>query len=363
MKICYIITDLEMGGAETQVIALAKSLHGRGNKIVFIVLTGEGLAYPLPSGIFIVRLNMRKTLCSFLESYFKARRVLEKFKPDVIHSHMIHANIFARLLRISTPMKRLVCTAHNTNEGGWFRMLAYRCTDIFADLSTNVSQEAVDRFVSVGAVRRRRMIAVYNGIDTNSFIYSDDDRYRVRTELNIGDDAKLLLSVGRLVKEKDYPNLLLAFSRVVKKKEHIKLAIVGEGRLRSELYQKAKNLGIEANVIFLGIRHDIPAVMCACDLFILPSEYEGFALVVAEAMSCGRIIIATDCGGVAEVVGEDGFLVPIHDSQHLALAIQEGLCLSIAERKRRSEMARARILQKYSLESAINRWLDIYIAS
>lgn len=98
----------------------------------------------------------------------------------MINSHLVHANILTRLLRLAAPLPRLVSSAHNTNEEGCGRMVAYRLTDRLADISTNVSEEAVAAFEQQGALRRGRMIAIHNGIDTEAFTFDPAGRERVR---------------------------------------------------------------------------------------------------------------------------------------------------------------------------------------
>ncbi|WP_265505047.1 glycosyltransferase, partial [Providencia rustigianii] len=172
-------------------------------------LTDTLIIKPQKSEVKIDCLNLKKSLFGFIKAYFSARKIIIKIKPDVVHSHMIHANIFARLLRISTPMKFLVSTMHNKNEGGRLRMLSYRFTDFLADISTNVSQEAVDEFLEKKAVTPNKIRTQYNGIDTTKFTFSQKSRISIKSELNISENDIVFLSVGRLTKAKDYPNLLV----------------------------------------------------------------------------------------------------------------------------------------------------------
>src|SRR5690606_23776011 len=99
--------------------------------------------------------------------------------------------------------------------------------------------------------------------------------------------------------------------------------------------------------------HDVPRLMSAADVFVLSSAWEGFGLVAAEAMACERVVVATDCGGVREVVGEAGYLVPTRNSQALAAALTNAISLSIAEKSRLGRRARQRVEAHYSLDQAI----------
>lgn len=347
-----------MGGAEHVVVNLADTLVARGHQVKIAYLAGEALVLPKDKSIEVIAIGM-KGKAGFLSAYFKLRALVKAFQPDVVHSHMVHANLISRLLRLTVKIPKLVCTAHNTNEGGQLRMLAYRITDKLADISTNVSQEAVNEFVAKGAVKPGRMLAIANGIDVNTFYYNSHARDTIRNELGIS-DKKMLLAVGRLDVQKDYPNLLHAIERLAQQRDDFKVFIVGDGALRSELSALVKTMNIEGMVEFLGIRRDVPALMSATDLFVLPSAWEGFGLVVAEAMACERVVVATDCGGVKEVVGDDGFTVPAGNSGALANMINTVLGMDPVDLTQLGVNARERIVQEYSLSKSTDSYLNIY---
>ena len=360
MKICLLVTGLQVGGAERQVVDLADIFVRRGHSVLLIVLTGDEKISPQSAEVKTICLKANKSPFSLLVAYLRARAIIRDFSPDVVHSHMVHANIFARLLRLCTPMKRLISTAHNVNEGGILRIFAYRITDWIPDISTNVSEEAVEAFIRKGATKKGRMIAVYNGVDTEKFAFSDEARTRIRSQFQIPDNAIMLLAAGRLHEQKDYPNLLAAFSRVLQKRTDCFLYIAGEGPLEGKLKRLSIDLGVASNVSFLGVRNDIPDLMSAADIFVLASTYEGFSLVMAEAMSCEMPVVATDCGGVAEVVGDCGYLVPVGNAPALAQKIEEAIALDEGAKRTLGKKARERIVTKYSLESAATRWEALY---
>lgn len=362
VNILYLITGLGMGGAEKQTVLIANKMREAGHNVMIISLTGETLVKP-DDGIQLNELKLEKTPFSLFNGLFKVRRIIKEFQPDVVHSHMYHANIFARILRIFTKIPTLICTAHNTNEGSYFRMLAYKYTDKLASLSSNVSQDAVDSFIRKGASSANRMIVVSNGIDTSQFDFSLNERIEKRSELGIFDNTPMLLSVGRLTEAKDYPNLLSAYSLLVKNTNSQKiplLFIVGTGHLEGHLKSMSKEFGIEEYVTFLGQRDDIRELMCATDIFVLSSEWEGFPLVITEAMACKKIIVATDAGGITEALGDCGSIVPIKDPNSLAQEINKMINLSDKEKEVLGNNVRERIVKTNSIEKIIERWISIY---
>jgi len=360
MNVILLITGLGMGGAERQVCDLADQFAHNGHSVLLISMTGETINRPLSVKVLVEELNMTKTPMGFIKAYSQALRLINQFKPDVVHSHMVHANLFARLLRFTGKIKKLICTSHSSNEGGLGRMLAYRLTDSLCDLSTNVSQEAVNISITRRAAPADRIIAMHNGIDTARFTFNSEYRVTLRKQLTLSDNTPLILAVGRLTEAKDYPNLLTAFSLLPSDLRHVQLAIIGTGEEQSTIESLAAQLGLTSRIHFLGLQRNVHEWMNAADVFVLSSAWEGFGLVVAEAMACERVVVATDCGGVKEVVGDCGILVPPKNSAALAQGLDEGLKLSQESAKAKGLLARERIIASYSLRAQAERWLELY---
>ncbi|PUR01236.1 glycosyl transferase [Acinetobacter schindleri] len=360
MKILYVITGLGQGGAERVVCDLADQMHQRGHNVKIAYLTGDILTKPRYSEIELIKINLNSLLL-FPFAYIKLSQVIKMFRPDVVHSHMVHANIFTRLIRVVTPIKKLICTAHNSDEGGQLRMFMYRVTHNLADLTTNVSNEAVQAFIEKKAVPDSDIITTYNGIDLSRFFYHSEAKNKILNELKINTNSYLILAVGRFSGQKDYPNLLHAFKALKNKSiVDIKLIIAGDGELRSEIESIIDELGLKQEVFLLGRRNDIPDLMSAADLFVLSSKYEGFGLVVAEAMACKTLVVATDCGGVAEVLDNNQFLVPPSNSNALAEKIQHALSLSQEEKNKNIIKNLCHIEKNFSLEKIVEKWIYLY---
>ncbi|HAW22580.1 MAG TPA: glycosyl transferase family 1 [Pseudomonas sp.] len=359
MKILMVITGLGIGGAERQVIDLAERLSQLGSTVKIAYLTGPVLVQPIMHNIELIPLHAEKSVLGLFYAKRRLVALVNGFRPDVVHSHMVHANLLARLARIFSKRTRLVCTAHSTDEGGRLRMLAYRVTDPLADLSTNVSAQAVAQFRRKGAVPSGKMIPVSNGIDTQKFKYDVIARRQIRSQY-CALESQVIVAVGRLHEAKDYPNLIRAFLVVSQNVPKACLWIVGEGHLRSSLERLISDLGVSNKVMLFGSRHDISSILSAADVFVLSSAWEGFGLSVAEAMAAERVIVATDCGGVAEVLGNAGFIVPPQDSARLAGSLTKALQLTEQEAYAYGVRARERVTELFSLDSVVDKWVRIY---
>ena len=351
MKILYVITGLGLGGAEKVVCDLADQMNILGHQVKIAYLTGDALVKPNSSEIEIIALSLNSASV-FLKSSKKYKNLIRKFKPDIVHAHMVHANIFARINRIGCNIPKLICTAHNSNEGGKVRMLAYKYTNFLSDINTNVSQEASASLVKKGAFNSEKLITVYNGIDLEKF-----------NSINTSKNPKelIFLSVGRFNDQKDYPNLFKAI-QILKNKttEKLKFYIAGDGDLREQLEQLIIDLSISDYVVFLGKRSDIPHLLNKANYFVLSSKHEGLPTVVIEAMACGTFVIATDCGGSAEILGDTGILVPTENSEALANAMSDALTYSKEDIRLNGLKARKRVEDLFSLEASVEKWLSLY---
>lgn len=358
MKILFVITGLGMGGAEHVVVNLADELVKLGHEVKIAYLTGDVLVSPKSFDVELISISMSGAR-DFAHGYIKLRRFIKKFKPDVVHSHMYHSNIISRLLRLTTNIPKVISTAHSSNEGGKARMLAYRMTDRLADISTNVSEEAVKSYVLKKAVKSDRMISIPNGVDTTNFFFNAIDRKEIRKQLNIA-DKKMILCVGRLDEPKDYPNLFSAISMLKNSRQDFKVYIVGDGPLKNELGTMVNNLNIENYIVFLGVRCDINALMSAADIYVMSSAWEGLPMAILEAMACERFIVATDCGGIREAIGASGIVVEPKNHIQLSAKLDEALSMSVENRLKYGKLARQRIVDNYSLNANTSLYLSLY---
>ncbi len=362
MRILYLITGLGGGGAEKIVIDLADQMSQLGHCVKIAYLKGSVVVRPKNTEIELIYLGL-ENLTKVKFSYKNYKKIVLDFKPDVVHAHMVHANIFARISRRFLSVPRLICSAHSNNEGGKFRMLAYKYTHNLSDITTNVSKNASLSFEKLGAVPENGIVTVYNGIDLSKFEKSNKDNW-LKNEINVSESTPLFLSVGRFHEAKDYPNLLRAFSIFKKsstfKEKQPKLIIAGDGELRKEIEALINTLNLQSNVILLGRREDIPALLNMSDFFVLSSKYEGLPTVVIEAMACETYVIATDCGGSAEIMGKTGKLVPIQNAEALSKAFNDVLMLEESDKAKNNSDARNRVEEYFSLSSSVQKWLKLY---
>lgn len=318
MKILLLITGLGMGGAEKIVCELAEKLYESGQDVNIVYFIGEIKRRPIYKEIKIYKMPLKLNL-SVLKTFINLKKLVDQIKPDVIHSHMFHANLIARLIKIYNSNIRIICSSHSNFEGGRVRMALYRLTENLCDIHTNVSQNAANALESAGAVKTKRIIPVHNGININKYKNLSREKEAIINEFRIPKERNIILTIGRIDTPKDYPNLINAFNLILVERKDFHLIIVGDGPQRKRIEEMVQSLNLYEYVTFTGIRNDIPEIINACDLFVSSSAWEGFGLAILEAMICNKPIVATKTDGAMELLS-DAHLVECRN--HVALAIK-----------------------------------------
>lgn len=361
-NILFLITGFDYAGAENQIVQLCRGFRAKNYRILIVSMI-KPVAYldELKAlGVEMQSLHMNKGVPD-PRALLKLRRIIRDFKPDIVHSHLVHANIMARVVRLIVNIPVLICTAHSINEGGTFREWMYRITDPLCDLTTNVSQEAVNRYVQIKAAPKHKIIYVPNGIDLDQFAGNEQDYSDIRSELDLG-AAFIWLAAGRFVPEKDYSNMVKAFSIIASHYPDSRLLIAGIGEEREAIERLSSELGLERQIRFLGIRKDIPKLMRAVDAYVLSSKWEGLPIVLLEAAASGLPIVATNVGGNGEVVHREinGYLVASENEKELADSMELLMAKSAGERRQMGERGKDYIESHYNIKRIIERWEQIY---
>lgn len=359
--IAFVVPTLDrIGGAERQVMLLAKGLQRRGWQVSVVALSGTGenaAAELIATGVDFYSLQMRKGLAD-PRGWIRFHHWLRREAPGVVHAHLPHAAWLARWSRLAAPVRVLVDTLHSSSTGTIGRRLGYRASAWLPDRVTAVSQAVADAHRAATMVRPNRFSILPNGVDAEAWQPDAAARATLRHELSL-DREFLWLTAGRLDPVKDYPTLLRAMVGVF---EQARLVIAGGGPLESELRNLSKQLGLESRVRFLGFEPDVRRWMQAADGFVLSSRWEGLPMALLEAAACALPAVATDVPGTREAVahGNTGILVrPGND-----LALQAGMTKLMqtapGERTQMGHRARQRVIDRFSLEFVLNRWESLY---
>ena len=301
-----------------------------------------------------------------LSAPLRLARLLKEIQPDVLHTHMPHADLFGpiagRLARgHHGPL--ILSTRHNDDafrSSRWYSASAFlfmRMVDHLIAISDAVKKNVYlcDR------LPESKVTTIHYGFASQNFL-SHRRPKEVRLECGVQEEAPLAGIVARLAEQKNHQMLLAAWQQVISRLPEARLLIVGDGPLRSELTQQVDAYGMGDSVIFLGWRNDIADLHHAFDLFVLSSKHEGFGLVLLEAMAAQKPIVATRVSAIPEVVkdGETGLLVSPTDATALAMAIHEVLA-SPERAKKMGQAGHKRLKSHFTVERMADKTYDLYL--
>jgi glycosyltransferase involved in cell wall biosynthesis len=355
MRIAHISTQRGWGGGEQQASLLVQGLARRGHHSL-ILARGDGE--------FGRRMAAAGMTCApilgggrSLWAMWQIRRQLALWRPDVVHFHDPHALSGAGLACCGLPIPARIASRKVSFpiRSGW------RYTR-FADRVICVSQ-AVQRCCQDCGIAGDRLRVVYDGVDPTAA--QAGDRERGRASVGASPAEVLLLAVGSLSETKGHQYLLAALPAVFAAHPHVRLLVAGDGPLRGTLTRQASTLGLSHAVRFLGHRLDVPDLVQAADLFVLPSLAEGMCSTLVDVMLSGRPIVASDVGGVPEVLGAGegeepvGRLVAPGDVPGLASAICESLA-ETAGLAGQLARARERALRLFAADRMVDETLAVY---
>ena len=363
IKILYLITGLKTGGAEIVLYNIVKGLDKtRFEPLVVSIIPIIEIGQRIKKlGIPILSLNVKFKYNPSI--FFRLISILKKENPQILHSHLFHAIFLGRVVGRICNVPIIISSIHSEYVGGFLRNRLLQTTGKLDDVVTIVSQKAKEKMVEARAISAGKTIVIYNGIDINRFKFQDrKKREKTRKELNLKGSDKVLISVGRLFKAKGYPYLIEAIKILKKKYPEIVLLILGEGEKRIELEKQIRESNLTKNIFLLGRKDNVLLYLNASDIFVLASLWEGFGLVVTEAMACSLPVVATNVGGIPEIVEDkhSGFLVESKNPLALAKKIDHVLSLNPEIRRKMGEIGRKIAEENFSLDKMVKNYENLY---
>jgi glycosyltransferase involved in cell wall biosynthesis len=314
------------------IVNLAQALVERGLRVDLVLATAQGVFLDqLPPEVRVVDLRAGRLVRSLLP----LARYLRRTQPRILVSSMTHANLIALwAARLAGQRTRVMVTVHNTMSestpdgpglAGRLSLPLLRAFYPWADSIVAVSRGAADDLARTTGLPRERVEVIYNPVITPA-ILAQARRVPDHPWFAPG-QPPVVLGVGRLTRQKDFPTLIRAFAEV-RRSCPARLIVLGEGEDRSSLERLIAELGVGEDVALPGFRDDALAFMAASALFVLSSAWEGLPTVLIEALAAGTRVVSTDCpSGPREILqdGRLGALVPVGDASALARAMLDTL--------------------------------------
>ncbi|NOZ63732.1 MAG: glycosyltransferase [Caldiserica bacterium] len=323
IRILYLITDLDIGGAEKNLYYLASHLDRRKFSVRVISLQGEGEIAELlkKEGIYIYPYGAKskKNFTTFPLHLFKA---LKEFKPHLMHTFLFHANFTGRIIGRLAGVPCIISSVRVMEKEKRWHIWLERWSKNLIDREICVCRAVKDFRKEEIGIKEDKLAVIYNGLDPEKI--KTVIPYP-REKLGASEKTFLIGTVSRLEKQKGLPYLFEAIKILSRENPDIILLIVGKGEEERKLKEKVKGMKLENKVIFLGFRRDVLPILASLDLFVLSSLWEGFPNALLEAQALGIPAVATGVGGTGEIIreGESGIIVPPGDSKMLARGISE----------------------------------------
>lgn len=287
---------------------------------------------------------------------------------QIVHTHISKSGVLGRLAARAAGVPGIVHTYHGDVFQSYFSpgrsrlLLAFeQMAGAVSDRLIEVSAATMSRHLAYGIASSERFVLIPNGIDLSAWGRPRQEASALRARLGIPAEVPVIGTVAMLVPIKRLDVLLAAAERVATRRPDALFVIAGDGALRRTLEAQAAASGLSSRVRFLGLREDLPSLMSAFDILALSSDAEGCPTAPMEAMAAGRPVVATDVGGVSEVVdhGQTGLLVPRRDPDRLAEAI---LSLLDSPNRRAAMGTRGRqvVRERYSASAMVDRVDRLY---
>lgn len=363
IRIAYVIGELGKGGAEYQLHQLLLALdRPRFLPRVFVLAAGGHWTGPIRDlGIDVEELPRHGG--ADVRRLLRLRAAVKAFAPHVLHTIRWSGNTYGWLASVGLGIPLVIAAERVRYETRpWQRVVTDRLLDPLTDAYLVNSSSIADGLVARERVARGKIHVVHNGIDLGTMPPFVPDRTAARVAAGFAPERRLVAQVGRLIEQKDFPTFLRAAVRIAAEVPDVDFLVVGDGALRPSLEADARALGLGERVRFTGLRHDVPALLGGVDVLTLTSTFEGLPNAVLEAMATGAVAVATDVGGVRELVvpGETVFVVPARAPEAVADAVVRVLC-DPALARRLAVAARRRLETEFSVEQLARRTEAAYV--
>ena len=360
LRLAQVVTRMDIGGVPDHVMTLVGEL--RHDFDITVICGGlddihrRDLAM---MDVAVASVPFRRLLSPIadIQAFLALFALYRSRKFDIVHTHMSKAALIGSLAALCARVPAVVNTAHNL---GFIALPNHALKFLFWIYDFVLFRSTVDAVITVSAKVRERIVetrllppakvfAVHNGMAGRKMEVSEGSAAARRAEFAVSAGEILIVSVARLVWFKGLSTLISAMPLLLAKCPGVRIVVAGEGPLREALTKQAEDLGVGGRLMLVGERRDIPAVLSAADIFVLPSVSEGLPISIMEAMAAGKPVVATDVGGVAELVGhnETGLLVAPRAPAALADALAQ-LALDPPRRTAMGTAAKRRLAADFS---------------
>ncbi|MEZ9747785.1 glycosyltransferase [Vibrio splendidus] len=367
MKVCHIIINLNIGGAELMLKRLVERENNHKHLVVTLLDGGVLKDTLTDSGVKVYSLNIRR-LIDLPGKFILLCRILRTHNVNVVQTWMYHSDIFGGIAGKVCGIKKIIWNVRNTDLQGrgkintLFRKICGLCSYFLPNKVIYVSNSARKSHEYSGYDKSKGKV-IYNGFDLDKYSFSQANRKEYREKIEVNNDDYLIFSVGRFTKAKDHITFIDMIIKLRQVNPSVKGVLVGRGL--SNCNEKIMHMiGNEiGGFILLGERGDISSLLCSADLFCLHSRTEGFPNVLGEAMSIGLPCVTTKAGDAEFILGDNRFTATVGSVDDLESTVTRMKSLTISERKEIGCNNRNRVVRLFELSKIIDEYSHLYEGS
>ncbi|MBN1592197.1 MAG: glycosyltransferase [Candidatus Coatesbacteria bacterium] len=362
LRVAILTGQLVKGGAERELYSFLKGFDRSRFSIRLILLNPGGYwVEPIRSlGIEVIELPEAVTRMPGRILYIT--RLLKKLNCDICHSWNFYPTIYAGVCgRLAGVPVRLGFLQDQPEyvlgSMGWKAKIIFRCVDAFV-----VNSEIATKSAAHLGLGKVAMFVVHNAVEAPATIDRDSSKRFVNAQWDIPLEAPLIGTVGRLDPKKNHKMLIKAIQRASIEHPNLYAMFVGDGALRDETEAAVRDAGLSERVVFTGTRDDVNEILPAFDVFCSSSTSEGLANAIQEAMAAGVPVVATDVGGIRELIddGESGFIVPSEDTDAMVQRVK--ILLGSTETRNMIGMAgREKMMRDFSIVTMVETLQNAYL--
>jgi len=363
MKILYVITTTDCGGAEHALLSLAKAARQAGHtpKVICLKPAGTIAAQLRASEIEVISLDVKNkfSLSEWAGALARLIQEIQNFQPDIVHGFLYRAIQLCRQAKKRISFRLITTPHYDLSKKNYFLRMRDRGLKDLDDLSCAESQKTADFLTEKQKYNPDKVKLICNGVDSSFFSPDAQVRAKMRKELNVLPEEVVFCCVARFAKEKNLPVLLQSFAVLYAKNPLVRLVLVGDGPEKPILEAFLAKNGLKNAVLQVGEVKDVRPYLQAADVFVLPSLMESLPLSLLEACACGLPALVSQVGDMPLVVrhGESGFVFNAKDPVVLSALMAE-LTENTDLRKKMGKNARTRTERKYP--PAEPKYLEIY---
>ena len=373
IKIVHIISNLNIGGAQILLFDILKYLkeHTDLDISVITIDSGEYIKKYEDAGLIVIDIEEKGLVNPKI--YFKLKKILKSIRPDIVHTHLNKADFYGRIAAKRVRVPLIISTCHNystthtgadINKKSLFDLLDNQVINYSECNLIAISNLVKKYLVNRNPAYEKITEVIYNGLDLSKSVYKLNEKeiHNFRSVNNLNTDDFVISIIGRLDKQKGHLFFLESVREILNQNKKIKVLIIGDGKLRNEIENYILNNNLSSQVIMKGFLPNSEPYIEISDLICVPSLWEGFGLVVIEGMIKRKIVLASETGGIPEIITEgfNGFMFESQNSRSLA----DKLTYIIKQKDefvKLKENAMETVKEKFDVKRNADLYYELYI--